>query len=372
MSTKGDVRSYLRPHLADVEPYKGVDTPEALAARYGFSLEEVSKLDANENPYGPSPRVYEALGGLRNLHRYPDPPARELRRRIARYVGVGEDRVVVGAGADELLELVVRLFLGPGDTAVDCPPTFSMYSAFARQNGARVVEVERGPSWELDVEGVLGAVRSGARVVFLCSPNNPTGNVPPDGELRPILETGVPVVLDEAYYEFSGVTRAGWLDAYPNLIVLRTFSKLAGLAGLRIGYMLAHPDVVAGALKIKQPYNVTVASQAAGIASLEDLPRLQENVRRLVAERDRMAGLLAEHGLLVPYPSSANFVLCEVRGADAREVQCELASRGVFVRHFSKPRLEGCLRVSAGRPEDTDRLMRALHEISPVASEVAR
>lgn len=354
---------YFRPYLSSVDPYKGVETVESLALRLGLDPSRISKLDANENPYGPSPKVREALSNLKNVHRYPDPLAQDLRARVAEYAGVEVDQVFLGAGADELLELVVRLFIEPGDLSVDSPPTFSMYTVFPLQNAGRVISVPRDESWGLDVPGILRVIDEGSKVVWICTPNNPTGNSATDEELLPILETGVPVVLDEAYYEFCGRTRVDWLERYPNLIIMRTFSKLAGLAGMRVGYMLAHEEIVAQALKIKQPYNVTVASQAAALASLDDLDRLQHNVELIVTERDRLGALLREQGTLIPYPSDANYIMCKVNG-DAKEIHSALASRGVFIRYFAKPGIRNCLRVSVGKPEDTDRLLEGLNELS--------
>lgn len=360
--TRG-ITEFFRSYLKDIEPYKGVDTIETLAAKLGLDPAAVSKLDANENPYGPSPKVFEALAGLRNAHRYPDPVSRELRERVAGYAGVEVDRVLLGAGADELLELIVRIFIEPGEVCLNCPPTFSMYTVFPLQNAGRVVQVERDDNWNLNVEGILREISDGAKLVWLCSPNNPTGNVARDEDLVPILGTGVPVVLDEAYYEFCGKTRVGWLREYPNLIILRTFSKLAGLAGMRVGYMLADAEVVAQALKIKQPYNVTVASQAAALASLDDLPRLQHNVDLIVSERERLTELLRQQGTLIPYPSEANYVLCEVNG-NAADICAGLARMGIFIRHFDKPRISNHLRVSVGKPKDTDRLIAGLDRLA--------
>ncbi len=361
---------FLRPHLEGISPYVAVETVEALALRYGLDPGEVSKLDANENPYGPSPKVYEALSDLRHVNHYPDPLAMELREAIARYAGASVGQVLVGAGADELIELLVRLFIEPGDSTIDMPPTFSMYRAFTLQNGGRVTEVVRDDSWAVDVPGVLDAITPRTKLIWVCSPNNPTGNLTPQEAVIPLLDTGVPVVVDEAYHEFGGQTCLPLLSRYPNLVILRTFSKLAGIAGLRVGYMLCSEELVREALKIKQPYNVTTAGQAAALASLQDLDWLEGNVSAILEERERMRLLLESQGTLLPYPSDSNFLLCEVTTHDAKTVHLELARRGVFVRYFSKPRIQNCLRVSVGRPSDTDRLIAALGALHPAGEVV--
>jgi histidinol-phosphate aminotransferase len=352
--------------VRELRPYVPPEALEILARRNGLDPAQVSKLDFNENPYGPSPRVREALAGLENLHLYPDPAARELRAEVAAYAGVPEARVFIGAGADELISLLVSLFVEPGEAVLDLPPTYGMYGGVTLQHGGRVLHAPRGPGWEVDVPATLEAIRGGAKLVWLCSPNNPTGNLATEAELLPLLETGAPVVVDEAYFEFSGHTFAPLLEEHPNLIIMRTFSKLAGLAGLRVGYLLAGEEVVETLDKIKLPFNVTLAGQAAALAALRDRERLRWDLDLLIGERERMASLLRRQGELRPYPSDANFILCEARG-DARGLHAALAERGVFVRYFPKPRLEGCVRISVGRPEDTDRLLGALEALRPSA-----
>jgi len=372
------LQSYFRPYLADIAPYVGVERIEALAARYGLAPDAISKLDANENPYGPSPLVYEALASLQDAHRYPDPLAGELRDAVAAYAGVETEQVLLGAGADEMLEVLLRLFMAPGECTLDAPPTFNMYPVFTLQNGGRVISVPRGPSWELNLPEMLARIEGSVenenervKLVWVCSPNNPTGNLASHEEVVALLETGAPVIVDEAYYEFSGRTHLPLLREYPNLMIARTFSKLAGLAGMRIGYVVADPAVIHEAKKIKQPYNVNIAAHVAALASLRDLPRLQHNVDLIVEERERMAALLREHGELDPYPSDANYLLCRTADNDGKRLRDDLSRRGVFVRYFAKPGLEGCVRISAGAPADTDRLMSALEAVRP-ARENAR
>jgi histidinol-phosphate aminotransferase len=352
--------SYFRPHVRDLKPYVPVEALEILAHRHGLDPDTVSKLDFNENPYGPSPKVAEALASLPNVHLYPDPLAGPLREEIANYAGVPESRILIGSGADEIISLIVGLFVEPGDAILDLPPTYSMYGGVALQHAGRVESVPRTGDWRVDVPATVAAIRRGARVTWVCSPNNPTGQLAGEEEVVPLLETGAPVVVDEAYFEFAGRTFAPLLHAFPNLLIMRTFSKLMGLAGLRIGYVLAHERVIEHAQKIKLPFNTTAASQAAALAALRDRPILNEHLRRITAERARMCALLTEQGVLTPYPSDANYVLCRVGGGDAEGLHARLAEAGVFVRYFPKPRIDDCLRISVGRPEDTDRLLAAL------------
>jgi histidinol-phosphate aminotransferase len=366
-----ELSAYFREHVRELEPYVPPEALEILARRHGLDPEQVAKLDFNENPYGPSPLVREVLGNLEHIHLYPDPVAGELRREVSEYAGVDASRILIGAGADEIISLLVHLFVEPGDVVLDLTPTYSMYGGVTLQNAGRVTHVPRGEAFEVDVLATLAAMeRERPKMVWVCSPNNPTGNLATEGEVVPLLETGVPVVVDEAYFEFSRHTFAPLLDRYPNLIIMRTFSKLAGLAGLRVGYVLANEEVIAHAQKIKLPFNVTLAGQVAALAALRDRERLRANLDAILSERERMVALLREQGELRAYPSDANFILCEARSGDARGLHAQLAAEGVFVRYFPKPRIDNCLRISIGRPRDTDRLLAAVSKLRPAAQEV--
>jgi len=244
-----------------------------------------------------------------------------------------------------------------------------MYAFDADVNAARVVAVPRGPDFAIDVPAVLAAVAAqGARLLFLTSPNNPDGCVLPDAELRAVLAAcpRTLVVLDEAYVEFSGAaSRCDWVLTHPNLCVLRTFSKRAGLAGLRIGYGAFPKALIDFLWRAKQPYNVSVAAEVAACAALSNPTYLATVRDALVAERERLSAMLASVPGLSPYPSAANFVLCRVAGADARALQKRLAEEeGILVRYYSSPaQLAGCIRISVGTPQHTDSLERALRRL---------
>jgi histidinol-phosphate aminotransferase len=356
---------FVRPDIAAMEPYVPIVPFEVLSARLGRAPEAIVKLDANENPYGPAPGVRRALAEARYLHIYPDPEATALREALAGYTGVDAALLLAGAGADELIDLVLRAVLEPGDAVIDCPPSFGMYPFSTAVNMGVLRAVPRRPDFTLDMEGIAtAAAETRAKVLFVCSPNNPDGSVIGDAELEALLALPLLVVLDEAYVEFGGSSRIGWVPRYENLVVLRTFSKWAGLAGLRLGYGAFPAWLLPHLWKIKQPYNVNVAASVAALASLQEMDWLQERVAALVAERERLLRELAAFAFLEPYPTQANFVLCRVEGRDARALKLALEQQGVLVRHFAKPGLENCIRISAGRPEDTDRLLAALQGAS--------
>ena len=358
-----DILRLARQDLVAMPGYASVEPPEILAKRLGVPEERIVKLDGNENPYGSSTKVREALASFPRYHIYPDPEQRRMRESIAEYVGADPDRIVVGNGSDELLDLTGRLFLSPGDGVVNAPPTFGIYEFVARTYGAKVVEVPRREEFALDLEPMEKALAAGAKLVFLASPNNPTGNAVSPEELERLLAHDVVVVVDEAYAEFADGSFLPLAAERDNLIVTRTFSKWAGLAGLRAGYGVFPPAVAETIRKIKMPYNMNVAAQTAVLASLGDRAALIENVKLIVDERERMAERLSGFPWLCVYPSRANFLLCQVQGRPATEVQAQLRERGVLVRYFDSPGVRGCLRISVGRPQDTDRLVEALAEI---------
>jgi len=371
-----------------MKPYTPILPFEVLSQKLNRAPEDIVKLDANENLYGPSPKVREALAQASFLNIYPDPDHTFLREALAKFTGMPKKHLFPGAGADELIDLVLRATITPGDVVINCPPSFGMYPFSADVNAAQLVEVPRREDFSLDVPAIESAVRSNPRVkvLFVCSPNNPDGSVISDDDLRRLLALPVLVVLDEAYVEFahrmnsmadSGkraearslreVGHIGWTLDYSNLAVFRTFSKLAGLAGLRVGYG-AFPEWLLSQLwKIKQPYNVNAAATLAAIASLEDIATLQTNLGKLIAERKRMSEAVSQLGFLQPYPSQSNFVLCRVLDRDARQLKLALEQQGVLVRYFDKPGLRDCIRISVGKPEHTEALIVALKKVTSEA-----
>lgn len=364
----------IRPHIENLPAYTPIEPFEVLSARLGRPPEAIVKLDANENPYGPLPGVRQTLAELPFIHIYPDPESRALRRAIAEFLGVPMEHILAGAGADELIDLLMRVFLEPGDGVVVCPPTFGMYDFDGRLNNARVIEVPRRDDFSPDLPALRRVVENERpKLLFLATPNNPDGSLPDGAELDEILNLPTLVVLDEAYIEFAdpqgslgrSISRVGQVPHTRNLVVLRTFSKLAGLAGLRVGYGVFPEWLMPTLWKAKQPYNVNVAASTAAIAALQHADQLEEVVGRLIAERERLAQALARYPFLSMYPSRANYLLLRVRGIEAAELKRRLMmDYGILVRYFSTPRLKDCIRISVGKPQDTDALLKALDEIA--------
>ncbi|KAL6633683.1 hypothetical protein ACP70R_026354 [Stipagrostis hirtigluma subsp. patula] len=355
--------SFIRHHLRTLAPYQPILPFEVLSARLGRRPEDIIKLDANENPYGPPPEVATALGNLKFPYVYPDPESRRLRTALAEDSGLESEYILAGCGADELIDLIMRCVLEPGDKIVDCPPTFTMYEFDASVNGALVIKVPRLPDFSLDVARIVEVVeQENPKCIFLTSPNNPDGSIINDEDLLKILDLPMLVVLDEAYIEFSSLkSRMAWVKKHDNLIVLRTFSKRAGLAGLRVGYGAFPLSIIEYLWRAKQPYNVSVAAEISACAALQN-PAYLENVKNLLLqERERLYDLLKGIPFLKPFPSHSNFILCEVTsGKDAKKIKEDLAKVGVMIRHYDKKELKGYIRVSVGKPEHTDALMKGL------------
>jgi histidinol dehydrogenase len=354
------------PQGAEPEAYTPVIPFEIFAAHIRKTKKRIVKLDANENPYGMSKRALDRIAEGKYFSVYPDPENTLLRKRLGEFLDLPAERIFAGAGADEPIDVVMSVVLSEGDAIVNCPPTFGMYSFSAGVHRARVLRVGRKAEFSLDVEGIEAAVRAEkrAKILFLCSPNNPDGSLVPDGTLRRLLQLPVLVVLDEAYAEFAGESRIRWVLEYDNLAVLRTFSKWAGLAGLRIGYGVFPLSLMGRMMTMKQPYNVNAAAYQAAMASLDDYEALKKTFGKIIAERERMYARLQQVPWITVFPSRSNFFLCRLSGRDPRAVQAELAKRGILVRYFNRPGLSDCLRISVGKPRDTDALMEALGELS--------
>jgi histidinol dehydrogenase len=360
-----DPTALVRPHIRELDAYEPILPFEVLSQRLGRAPEAIVKLDANENPYGPAPAVREALGRMPFPHIYPDPDSVALREALARHLDVPKENLLAGAGADELIDLIMRVFIQPGDAIINCPPTFGMYSFDASIEAARVVNVSRRPDFSIDVEAIERAVaEQHPKLLFLTSPNNPDGGLIPREALERLLALPVVVVLDQAYAEFAP-PEASWIQEVPrrrNLIVLRTFSKWAGLAGLRVGYGAFPTQLIPYFWKIKQPYNISVPAATAALASLEHADAIQVTVDALIAERARLFALLDQVEFLRPYPSHGNYILCKVLGYDAAQLKADLARAGILVRYFNKPGLTDHIRISVGKPEHSDALLAALKE----------
>lgn len=357
------IEKFIRIDMSRFGTYSPCKSPDVIAQKLKIPESEILKLDANENPYGCSPRVREALKEYPYFNIYPDAAQTELRRYLADYTGIGVENLVAGNGSDELIDLLLRLFMAPGDEIITVVPTFDMYRFCAQVCCGRAIEVKRNPDFSVNVSAIKAAITERTRAIFLANPNNPTGNLVSKADILELVTTGVPLIIDEAYYEFSGETVAHLVLAYDNLMVLRTFSKWAGLAGLRVGYGIFPVRIADILLKIKPPYNVNLAAQVAVRESIKDKSYLLNTVKNMIEERSRLYQKLQDVHFLKPIPSHANFILCEVIKGNAGDIQNALEQKGILVRYYNTPLLKNYIRISVGKPEHTERVVRALHEL---------
>ena len=363
MTPSEGIEKFIRPDLIAFGGYSARKSPETLAGKVEVPPENIIKLDANENPYGCSPRVSQALATCPDFNIYPDNGQTRLRKLLEGYSGVDAEHIVAGSASNQLIDLVLRLFISKGDEVINCVPTFGIYRFSTELCGGTLVEVPREGNFAVNVGAVKAAISGKTKVIFLANPNNPTGTITPQPDILELVDTGLPVLVDEAYYEFAGETVAPLVNRYENLIVLRTFSKWAGLAGLRIGYGLFPPRIADYLLRIKIPYNVNVAALVAVRESLKDADYLMGRVKAIITERERLFGKLERLEWLKPFPSQANFILCSVLTGEAIELRQKLQDKGILVRYFDEPILQNFIRFSVGKPEHTDALIKALREI---------
>lgn len=356
----------IRQHILNLEPYEPIIPLDVLSKKLGMPIETLVKLDANENPYGMPTKAKERLADLAYGHIYPDPESRQLREKLSQVFEMPVENILAGAGADELIDLVVRLTMDPGDTLINCPPTFGFYDAVAQVNNLKIINIRRNLDFSVDILEIKKAADLGAKLIFLANPNNPDGSLLSNDDLNKILDLPLLVVIDEAYIEFAPKGASLYEDVLnqDNLIVLRTFSKWGGLAGLRLGYGFFPEALLQQLMKIKQPYNVSVAASEAGMGALEDLELLDLRTEWILAERSRLFSELETFGWISPYPTQSNFILCRIQGRDAAELQANLTKRGILIRYFNKKGLEDHVRFSVGKPEDTDKLLSALKELT--------
>ncbi|MBO6136718.1 MAG: histidinol-phosphate transaminase [Fibrobacter sp.] len=349
-----------RPELSKLSDYVPGKSIEEIRERFG--LDKVVKLASNENPLGASPKAVEAFHGIADsLHLYPRGDAPKLIDSIAKMYGVETSQIVVGNGSDEIIDMVGKAFIRQGDNCVGITPTFSVYKFTTLSNGADFIGVGEGEA-RTSLDELAKAINDKTRVAFICNPNNPTGAYYTESEIREFLKKvpqNVLVFLDEAYAEFATApdypNMAKFVGEYSNLFVNRTFSKIYGLAGLRVGYAFGSTEVVRALWKVKPPFDVNQAAQVAAIAALGDKEHVQAT-RKMNAEG--IAVLTREFnalGLKV-LPTQANFICVKI-GPKARDLVAFLESNGMIVRGLTSFGMPEYIRVTVGKPEENAFLM---------------
>jgi histidinol-phosphate aminotransferase len=353
--SKFSIDALVRPNIRALKPYK--------SARDSF--EEGLLMDANELPSPPD--IEEPDFAALELNRYPSPHQRSLRNLIARFRGIAADQVFVGVGSDEAIDLLLRIFCRPGqDQIMVTPPSYGMYQVGAHIHDVEILEAPLDMDFQLHADRVIQRLTDRTKLIFLCSPNNPTGNLLDPEEIEKILKaaSGL-VIVDEAYIDFA--EQPSWaarLEEFDNLVVLQTMSKSFGLAGIRLGWALAHPRVIDYMMRVKAPYNVNKLTSATAISALQDRDRWQERLASVRSEQKRLSKALGKIPAVEQvYPSDANFILFKI--PDALTVYQQLADQGIIIRYRGNLlHCDNCLRTSVGTPEQNNQLIAALTEIS--------
>ncbi|MBJ23027.1 MAG: histidinol-phosphate transaminase [bacterium] len=354
----------VKPHIRDLDPYVPGKPMEELERELGIS--NSIKLASNENPLGPSPKAVEAMrAAAGEVHRYPDGASFALRTKLSDRLGVAENQLVFGTGGDEILELIAKTLIGPGDEVVYAWPSFAMYPIVVKGMGAEGVQVPLTDDFVHDLDAMAAAVTPKTRVVMICNPNNPSGtSVGADAFDRFVSELSDDIVLvvDEAYFEFARRDDLpdviAWMERRPGTLALRTFSKIYGLAGIRIGYGICDSELASYLERARHPFNVNRLAEVAAVAALDD----EEHVRRTIEMNstgiDYLRSELEKLGI-ESWPSEANFILART----GSEVFDALLARGIIVRPMKGFGLTEHVRISVGLPEDNERLIKALGEI---------
>ena len=345
---------YVRPEIRALHGYVPGEQPQG---------QRFIKLNTNENPYPPSPRVVEAArrAAAEGLRLYPDPSARELRAKAAEVYGVPAERILAGNGSDELLAMIMRTCVGPGDRVAYPVPTYSLYDTLVAIGGGQVVAVPFPGDFSLPVEALVAAR---ARVTMVCNPNAPSGTLAPLDELRALgRRVDGLLVVDEAYVDFATTSALSLVDELDNVLVLRTFSKSFSLAGLRVGLAFGSPGFMTELAKVKDSYNLNRISMAAATAALDDLEAMNTNVARIRATRERLIAALRELGFAV-LPSETNFVLARRPGRDLSSLYEALKERRILVRYFAIDSLRDAVRITVGTDAEIDALLAALGDLN--------
>lgn len=349
------------------KPYEWELSNRELSLRYGVPEEKIVRMDLNTVPYLPAKWLEILQQRLPRIpvNLYPDTSYRELRELLGEYAGVGLDQLVVTAGADEAIDLTAKLLIDPGSQAIASTPTYSFFRIPVELMGGRVVEVPRiSPGFRDNLNGILEKISKETRLIFLCHPNNPTGTPVEPEVVDRLLRENVAVVIDETYYEFLGRSYVGLTKENDNLIIIRSFSKGFGLAGARVGYMIASEHTAMLLNKLRPPNSVGVISLELAKIALENRETAEKVVRKVIDEREKLRGKLQKIPGITVYPSKANFLLIRFNRMDADKIHEALLRRGYVVRNLSSvPGLENCLRITISTPENNKGFLNAFTDV---------
>ena len=361
----------VREEVKKLDPYVPGRSEDEIANEFNIKKEDIIKLGSNENPWGPSPKAVEAIRAeAYNVNRYPETDLHELKEEFASYTGLDEDNIIIsGDGADEIIDVLAKTFINPGDEFITPLPTYTYYEFLFKPYGGVPVYAK----WNLqdnvlDLDSVLEAISDKTKLIFICSPNNPTGTLVAEEDLRTIIEsTDALVVIDEAYCEYSLQTQANLINEYDNVFILRTMSKVMGLAGQRIGYGLSNPEIIEYMHRIKPVFSLTRSSYVACLATLKDKDYITQSINKGIESRDYLYNEVSKFKNLRILKSYSNFMLIDVHdsGYDAAGITRKLMEKGIIVRDCTS--FKGIdkywIRISIATMEENKKFIDILHTI---------
>jgi histidinol-phosphate aminotransferase len=364
----GDVSRFFKPYIKEVDAYNPTGILRSLYRDRSY----FARMMGNESPFPPSPKAKEAMNSVfPTLGWYPDSTYFELRGALSSYTGLQSGSIIVANGSTELIDLISRAFIETGDEAILSIPTYSVYRMRLRVAGANIIDAPKvKPDYRYDVNSILSKVSPKTRIIVVVRPDNPIGNVIPDDDMIRILDSGAVVVLDEAYYEFSGKTLSSLIQKYENLIILRTLSKAFSLAGLRVGYALTNNKIVKYLERARPAFTVSLLAEKIAVAALGDLEYSRNNIKKIIEGRELLLKALSKIKGLKPFPSETNFILVKVENSKlpVGKIMMGLVNRGIIVRDYTDAKgLQGeYLRITVSTMEDNANLIKGLRELLEV------
>lgn len=361
-----------RKVVSEMDSYVPGKSQDEIANEFNVKKEDIIKLGSNENPWGPSKKAIKAINeGCNNINRYPESDLRELMIELAKYAGVNEDQVIIGGdGADEIIDDLAKTFIDPGDEFIVPLPSYMYYEYLLKQYGAIPVYAK----WDLeknvlDVESILNSITKNTKMIFLCSPNNPTGTLISQEDIMKIAEANneILIVIDEAYFEYSQVNNVNLIDKYSNIFIIRTMSKVMGLAGMRIGYGLSNSEIIEYIHRIKPVFSLTRLSYVAALNTIKDREFIEDSIKKGIESREYLYRELSKIDSLNVFPSKSNFILFGIKdtGFTAAEFSKELLKRGIIVRDCTsfKGLDDYWIRISICTQEENEKFIKIINEV---------
>lgn len=355
-----NITQLFRQDLEDFKPYATALSMTQISRQIKLPLKKVIKLDAGENPYLENLQPKKTLQNV-PFYMYPDSLSSELREALAKYTKINSSMIACFNGSDEALDFIVRLFITPKDEVIINSPTFPMYEFYTKLAGGKVKLVLRNTDFSINIANIINSITSQTKIIFIDTPGNPTGAITPISDIEKLLKKDLIVVVDEAYFEYCGQTAQSLLNKYSNLIIVRTLSKWAGLAGLRIGYILTDTKIVDKIQAIKSPYNVSSLSQAIAAEVLRNSKKFLKELQEMITLRGKFILKLEKFPKLKVFPTKGAYIVIQPKD-NIKNLQLFLKSKGILVRFLNQPLIENSLRINICRKKEMEAVLKAFEE----------